>query len=149
MKEPLSYNNQNRTQFNAVLVQQEEMDRVGLFEPTTSAMLNLDIFVFKDSCQQQASFATLLIHHYHDERAVLLTSRLRYGYRFNQLHQSHCVCVYPLFCNLSIMESYEICSVERYFLSSCRYALKLSFVGATNVHTDWDFILSATTSKMA
>jgi hypothetical protein len=33
----LSYNNQNRTQINAVFPAQKEMDRVGV-EPTTSAM---------------------------------------------------------------------------------------------------------------
>jgi hypothetical protein len=35
----LSYNHQNRTQFNTVFVQQEEMDQVG-FEPTTSRRNN-------------------------------------------------------------------------------------------------------------
>jgi hypothetical protein len=37
----LSDNNRKQVQFNTVFVQQEEMDRVGLFEPTTSASQQL------------------------------------------------------------------------------------------------------------
>jgi hypothetical protein len=35
----LSYNNRKQSQNNTVVVQQKEMDRVGLVEPTTSAGL--------------------------------------------------------------------------------------------------------------